>query len=154
MQGKIRNLGVILWAFGIVIAWAGCHHTPEVIIHPQAGAPVRVPVELALSLEARNRGLMYRRDLPPNGGMIFVFPASSEQTFWMKNTPLPLDMIFIGDDLVVVGIVENAVPFSTGLVGVGRPSRYVLEVHAGFAKAHQLRAGDRVEFKDVPPATS
>jgi uncharacterized protein len=92
---------------------------------------------------------MYRHDLAADAGMLFVFPETADQAFWMKNTPLPLDMIFIGEDLVVVGIVENAIPFSTRLLRVARPSRYVLEVHAGFSAANRIGPGDRVEFRNL-----
>jgi uncharacterized membrane protein (UPF0127 family) len=68
----------------------------------------------------------------------------------MKNTPLSLDIIFIAEDLRIVGAVERAVPFSTKQVGVREPSRYVLEVNAGFVERHGIEAGDKVEFRNVP----
>lgn len=77
--------------------------------------------------------------------MLFVFPDSAVRSFWMKNTPLALDLIFI-DESRVVGIIENAVPFSLVSRSVGVPSRYVLEVHAGFARRHGIETGDRVEL--------
>jgi hypothetical protein len=122
---------------------------PEVVIHVGAGSEVHVPVELASTEQDRARGLMYRRDLGADAGMLFVFPKTADHPFWMKNTPLPLDMIFIGEDLVVVGIVENAIPFSTRSLGVARPSRYVLEVHAGFSARNGIGPGDRVEFRNL-----
>lgn len=147
-------MGLLIGTVLAVSVAAGCRRASEVVLHPRNGAAVRVPVELALTPEARSRGLMYRRDLPANAGMIFVFPITGELSFWMKNTPLPLDIIFIGEDLVVAGIVERAVPFDERPLGVKRRSRYVLEVHAGFAQRHGLSAGDRVEFVGVPAAAS
>jgi uncharacterized membrane protein (UPF0127 family) len=110
---------------------------------------VAVQVEVADTPDARARGLMYRRDLPADGGMLFVFPSETEQQFWMKNTPLPLDMVFIGKELRIVGIVADTRPFTTTPAGVATPSQYVLEVHAGFCAGHGIAAGDRVEFLRV-----
>ena len=131
------------------VAFAACTEQASVVIHTQ-GAPVTVPVEVAGTPEARTRGLMYRRDLRADAGMLFVFPTEGPQSFWMKNTPLPLDMIFIGADRRIVGIVADTTPFSLTPRGVDAPSQYVLEVHAGFAAQHGIRAGDRVEFRSVP----
>ena len=111
---------------------------------------VRVTIEVAATPDARAHGLMYRRDLGADAGMLFVFPSASEQRFRMKNTPLPLDMIFIGADRRIVGIVADTRPFSTTTLGVPGQSKYVLEVNAGFSAKHGLAAGDLVEFADVP----
>jgi len=130
----------------------GCERLPEVVIHVPGGTEVHVPVELAVTSQERARGLMYRRDLPSGAGMLFVFPETADHSFWMKNTPLPLDMIFISEDLHVVGIVESTVPFSTRPLRVDQPSRYVLEVHAGFAARKSIASGARVEFRNFRPA--
>lgn len=114
-----------------------------------AHGPVAVKVEVADTPDARAHGLMYRRDLAPDAGMLFIFPAASEQQFWMKNTPLPLDMVFIGADRRIVGIVADTRPFSTNPLGVSAPSRYVLEVHAGFCASHGIATGDAMEFIGV-----
>lgn len=135
------------WAWALV---AACTTGPDVVIRPQDGAPVRVRVEVALTPAARERGLMYRTKLADNAGMLFVFPDDADHRFWMKNTPLALDMVFIDREFTIVGIVENAVPFSTASVGAGQSSRYVLEVNAGFARRHRLRVGDPVRFRGVP----
>jgi len=89
---------------------------------------------------------MYRRDLGASAGMLFVFPNESDQQFWMKNTPLPLDMVFIGKQRRIVGIVPEARPFATSSLGVGVPSQYVLEVNGGFCARHGINTGDTVEF--------
>jgi len=81
--------------------------------------------------------------------MIFLFPGQSEQTFWMKNTPIPLDMIFINRELKIVGIVEQAVPFSLDPRSVGAPSQYVLEINGGLAKRNGIQPGDRVSFAGI-----
>jgi uncharacterized membrane protein (UPF0127 family) len=82
--------------------------------------------------------------------MIFLFPREAEQTFWMKNTPIPLDMIFINDERRIVGIAQEAVPFSLDPRSVGRPSRFVLEINGGLSKRYGIRPGAAVLFQDVP----
>jgi uncharacterized membrane protein (UPF0127 family) len=95
---------------------------------------------------------MYRKELGAMAGMLFVFDAATEHAFWMKNTVLPLDMIFLGEDRKVVGIVKDAVPFTTTSRTVGVPSRYVLEVNAGFSAKPGIQTGDLVTFEHVPAA--
>lgn len=147
MTSRYRLIWLGLLWLGIL---AGCTQRPTVVVQTPHGQ-VAVPVEVADTPERRMRGLMYRTDLPEDGGMIFLFPQDADQSFWMKNTPLPLDMIFISRERQIVGIVHDTKPFSLEPRGVGRPSRYVLEVHAGFAAKHGLAEGQRVEFRDVPP---
>jgi uncharacterized membrane protein (UPF0127 family) len=137
----------------LVVLLAGCSRTPQVLIHTSNGAEIRVPVELAVTDGERRRGLMYRRDLDANAGMLFIFPETAHQPFWMKNTPLSLDMIFIAEDMHIVGVVENTVPFSTKQVGVKHPSRYVLEVNAGFVERSGIAAGDKIELRNVSRTT-
>ncbi len=97
------------------------------------------------------QGLMYRTNLGADAGMLFLFPKESEQSFWMKNTPTALDMIFINSSRQIVGIINDAQPFTLAPRSVGLPSRYVLEVHAGYAAKHRIAAGQGVDFIDVPP---
>ncbi len=118
---------------------------PRVIIHG-ANGPAAVDVELAKSDGARARGLMFRTSLALDTGMLFLFEGDENRTFWMRNTLLPLDMIFIAGDLTVAGIVADATPQTDTARTIGRPSRYVLEVNAGWAAAHGVRPGDRVEI--------
>jgi uncharacterized membrane protein (UPF0127 family) len=106
-------------------------------------------VEIADTPDTRARGLMYRRDLGANAGMLFVFPNESDQQFWMKNTPLALDMVFIGKQRHIVGIVPEARPFTTNSLGVGVSSQYVLEMNGGFCARHGISTGDAVEFVRV-----
>ncbi len=111
-------------------------------------------VEVAHTPDTRTRGLMYRRDLAVDAGMLFLFPKEEERRFWMKNTPLPLDMIFIGASRTIVGIIPDTRPFSTQSLGVAAPAQYVLEVHAGFCARHGIAAGDTIEFVHLPDTAS
>jgi uncharacterized membrane protein (UPF0127 family) len=127
---------------------------PLVVLEPPGRDPVTVRVEIARSYAETRRGLMFREELAPDAGMLFLFRRPREQTFWMLNTPIPLDMIFIGSDMRVLGVVENAEPRSGEERGVDGDSQFVLEVNGGFARAHGIGAGTRVRFEhvdDVPP---
>lgn len=116
------------------------------------GREIAVRVEVADTPQARSLGLMYRKELAPDQGMIFFFERDADHRFWMKNTAIPLDMIFISADGHVVGIQHDAEPYSLKPLGVGTPSRVVLEVHAGFAREHGIRPGHRVTYRGITSA--
>jgi uncharacterized membrane protein (UPF0127 family) len=118
-----------------------------IVILESEGRTVRVEVEVARTPEQRTRGLMFRKELKPHHGMLFIFDREEQQSFWMKNTYIPLDMIFIDDGLKVVGVVENAEPMTTVSRRVDGPSRYVLEVRGGFAGSQGIAAGTRVKLE-------
>ena len=98
-------------------------------------------VETALSNDEMATGLMYRKSMPEENGMIFVFPSPRNTAFWMKNTYIPLDMIFIDENNKISGIVENVPPLSEDLVYSPAKTKAVLELNAGTAKAKNLRKG-------------
>ena len=81
--------------------------------------------------------------------MLFIFPQEIPLNFWMKNTPLPLDIIYINTDFSIVHIAENTMPYSTAQIPSKHPAKYVLEVNAGFCRQRGIVAGDRVEFFQV-----
>jgi uncharacterized protein len=140
----------------LVLACASPKGAPEtsasparVIVETAAGHRHAVRVELARTDAQRERGLMNRERLEPDAGMLFLFDSSAVHAFWMKNTLIPLDMIFIDDSGRIVGIVERAEPLTLVNRDVGVPSRYVLEVNGGWAAAHGVAPGDRVRFENV-----
>lgn len=98
-------------------------------------------VELALDGEEQQRGLMFRRHMHEDWGMLFVYPGDLPLQFWMKNTLIPLDMVFIHSSGRVVGVVENAEPLTLTPRGVGQAARYVLELNAGTARARGIGQG-------------
>jgi uncharacterized membrane protein (UPF0127 family) len=106
-------------------------------------------VELASTDEERSRGLMFRKELATDRGMLFDFRHERPVTMWMRNTYVPLDMFFIGANGVVVNIAHDTVPLSERTVEAAAPVRYVLEVAAGTAKRIGAVAGDRVRHKDI-----
>src|SRR5246500_2425401 len=100
-------------------------------------------VEMASTPEEQAKGLMFRRQLPEGQGMLFDFHEEQPTSFWMKNTYIPLDMIFIRADGRILRIAENTVPLSEALVPSGGPVRAVLEVIGGTARKLGIAAGDR-----------
>ncbi|MBM4279703.1 MAG: DUF192 domain-containing protein [Deltaproteobacteria bacterium] len=123
-----------------------------VVIVEGAGGPQRFRAQLAVTPEAREKGLMFVEHLDDDAGMIFFFERQQQLSFWMKNTYIPLDMLFIDEDLVVKGIVENAEPLTTTSRRIEGPTRFVLELRGGTARRLGLAAGDRVRFEGVPAA--
>ena len=122
---------------------------PTVTLMPEGKPEVRVTVALARTSEEQRRGLMYVQHLPVDAGMLFLMGGDAVQSFWMKNTLIPLDMIFIRADGTVAGVVESAEPKTLTSRSVGRISRHVLEVNGGFAKAHGIGEGTRVTYEHV-----
>ncbi len=137
-------------AAAVLTLAAACGHAEPTAVIATARGPVDVRLEVAATAAARERGLMYRTSLADGHGMLFVFPAEQDHAFWMKNTLIPLDLLFIGGDGRIVGIHAEARPLSTAPIAVGRPSRWVLEVPGGFAARRGIRVGDRVELRGVP----
>ena len=115
-----------------------------------SGRNVPFRVELARSEPEREKGLMYREQMDADAGMLFVFERPAPLTFWMKNTFIPLDMIFIGADRHIVGIVENAEPRTLSARRVDGVSEYVLEINGGLSAKLGIHAGEAVSFTGVP----
>ncbi len=125
---------------------------PAVVIHTRDNSERTVHVEVARNDATRMRGLMFRREMADDHGMIFVFHEAAHQTFWMHNTLIPLDMIFIRPDRTILGIVRNATPETDDPRDVPGDSQYVLEVNGGWCQRNNVNAGDRLELIDVGPS--
>lgn len=106
-------------------------------------------VEIADDDEKRMRGLMFRTDLPQNSAMLFVFERPRMITMWMRNTPLPLDMLFLDEQGIVKNIHKNAQPFSESLISSGIEASFVVELHAGDSDRLGIQKGDKVLHKRV-----
>lgn len=104
-------------------------------------------VEIADTEAERSQGLMCRRTMAPDHGMLFDFQSEKPVYFWMKNTILPLDMIFVASDGRIVAIAPNTTPFSVAPVGPGAPVQAVLELNAGRAAALGIAPGDRLKHR-------
>ena len=121
--------------------------TGEVVLRTPGAPDATVRVEFALTPADQERGLMFRRELDADAGMLFVFdPPERRHSFWMRNTLIPLDMIFVGADLQVVGVVERAEPLTETAREVASPCAYVLEVNGGYAGEHGIVPGTRLEI--------
>jgi uncharacterized membrane protein (UPF0127 family) len=101
-------------------------------------------VEMATTDKEREQGLMYRKELPDGKGMLFDFSPEQQISMWMKNTYIPLDMIFIRADGRILRIAENTEPHSLAIISSGGPAKGVLEVIAGTARKYGIAPGDRV----------
>ena len=140
----------------LTIAANACSHSseaqrrgePEVVLATRAGEQ-HVKVEIARSDPERQRGLMYRQKLDGGRGMIFLFEHPEPLKFWMKNTYIPLDMIFIGADKHVVYVEENAEPLTLQSRGPDEDTQFVLEVPGGWSRAHGVERGVAVKFVDI-----
>jgi hypothetical protein len=122
---------------------------PEAGLEPltivTASGPHKFSVEVMRTDEERARGLMFRRFMPQDRGMLFDFKRTEPVAMWMKNTYLPLDMVFIDKSGRVVNVAQNAEPLSERIIPSGAPVYSVLELNAGVARALGLKSGDRVE---------
>jgi uncharacterized membrane protein (UPF0127 family) len=136
----------------LLAALNGCEHPrtvekaqPEVVF-TGGGGELRVKVELARTEAERERGLMFRQSLPPGTGMLFLFPHPERLKFWMKNTYIPLDMVFLDANRRVIAIEENAQPLSLNPRGPDQDAKYVVEVPGGWARSHGISPGIDVRF--------
>jgi len=156
-RGLVLLGAVALGAAGAACKTDGSRSTPA---PPAAAAPTvtidtggrQLPfrVEVAVTASEHERGLMYRQHMDADAGMLFVFDKPRPQVFWMKNTYIPLDMIFIGADQRIVGVVENAAPETETPRQVDGPSQYVLEIGGGLSGRLGIRSGQLVEFRAIP----
>ena len=133
-----------------------CPRDPESVIRaptvvnltfPDAAPGTALTAELVSTPRDTARGLMYRTSLAEDRGMLFDLRTREDHQFWMHNTCIPLDLLYLDDDGLVVGIVENAPTLNDEPRGVGCPSRYVLEVNAGWARRHGVKAGQFIPLR-------
>jgi len=110
-----------------------------------ASGPESFQVEIAKDEATRARGLMYRRFMRDDRGMLFEFPVDEPVSFWMKNTYIPLDMIFIAPDGTIVRVAADAQPLSETIIPSGAPCVGVLEINGGLAAKLGVKAGDKVK---------
>jgi len=111
---------------------------------------IKIEAQLAQTILQQTKGLMNVKNLPENQGMLFVFLDESRKSFWMKNTYIPLDLIFISRDKKIVEIKENFEPCqqkNCPSYTSQKKAKYVLEVNGGFCQKHQIKEGDEVRFE-------
>jgi uncharacterized membrane protein (UPF0127 family) len=107
---------------------------------------ISIFIEIAEDDYSREKGLMYRRNIPDTVGMLFVFPEEDYHSFWMKNTPSPLDILYVDGFGKIVRIYENTEPYSEESIPSGELAQYVVEVKGGFCSVHHITTNHRIEF--------
>ena len=148
-RSKSKRLGLLL----ICLLLAGCAGREPAAVFSTPAGPKRVLLELATTEAERNRGLMFRTRLDQDRGMLFVFEEADRPAFWMKNTFLSLDILFLSREGIVVDLFEELPPCPMEpcpRYAPRLPSRYVLEVPGGFVAQHAVRKGDRVRLENMP----
>ena len=107
---------------------------------------IKIEIEIADTRDKIENGLMYRRSLPDKAGLLFVYKQSKPLFFWMKNTYIPLDIIFADENMQIVTIYKNTKPLSEDLIPSYRDSMYAIEVNAGFCDKYGIKTGDYINF--------
>ncbi|MEW5841787.1 MAG: DUF192 domain-containing protein [Bacteroidota bacterium] len=107
----------------------------------------KLDIEIADDEQSRETGLMFRDKMEQNQGMLFLFPKEDMQAFWMKNTILPLDIIFVNSKMEIVKIQKNAVPYSEKSLPSVKPAQYVVEVNAGYCDKLGISEGDKIVWR-------
>lgn len=107
----------------------------------------KLTIEIADNDIETTQGLMYRRTMPDSCGMLFIFPDSEPRNFWMRNTYLPLDILFLDESKKIVTIQANRTPFSEEQIPSYQDAKYVLEVNAGYCKRKGVGKGDIIDFR-------
>lgn len=149
----------ILLALCIALGTLGCNSASSLptvkteIVSADGRSLGTFVVEVATTGEERAKGLMFRRELAPQKGMLFLFPDERQLSFWMKNTLIPLDMVFVSRDWRVVGIIERATPLSEESRGVPQPSQYVLEFIGGTVARLGINVGATVKVHGELPVS-
>lgn len=124
---------------------------PEPLVAATSKGDVSFRIEIADEPAERAMGLMFRKDLADDQGMLFVFDQTQPVGFWMKNTPLPLDLLFVGTDGTVHDI-QQGTPFSEAVIAAVEPVRFVLELKAGTAVKTGVRVGDKLRHRVIAQA--
>ena len=145
----LRRFCVLLMAIFLAGTLAACGQGEDrLVLHTASGAHV-FTVEVVDTPETRSQGLMFRQELAPDAGMLFDYRREQPASFWMRNTFIPLDMIFIGADGVVKSIHVNARPHDVTPITSSVPVQFVLEIPGGRSVEIGLKPGDRMEHVRV-----
>lgn len=109
-----------------------------------------IAIEVADDNAQRNQGLMYRSSMVDSTGMLFIFEKAQEQSFWMKNTKIPLDIMYVDEDSTIFMIYKSVMPYSEKSIPSGDDALYVVEVNGGFSNRHSIEEGDKIAFELLP----
>jgi uncharacterized membrane protein (UPF0127 family) len=144
-----------LLLFGLSAAEGGTQETVQrdgelQFLRQDGSSVVSITIEIADTPEARIKGLMERWSLPDLHGMLFIFDRPEMQRFWMHNTPLSLDMIFVDEHRRILNMSEATTPMSKQTYSSRGPAKYVVEVKAGFSKRHGIQEGMSIQWQARP----
>lgn len=109
----------------------------------------QIDIELATNDQERAQGLMDRKSMSDTQGMLFIFPHEEEQSFWMKNTYISLDIIYINEKKEIVSVQKYTTPLSEESLPSFKKAQYVLEVNAGFCDKYHIAYGDKISYKEI-----
>ena len=141
----VPRLAALLLSASVFVGSAAAQGAPQMNLQRvklSAGMHL-IDAQVALTAEQRQIGLMFREEMPPTEGMLFVFEQPSKQCFWMKNTPLPLTAAFVADDGTIVNLADMK-PQTTESHCSNKPVRYVLEMNVGWFAKKGIKAGSRL----------
>lgn len=147
---RSARVGALSVSIILSLTLAACSQEDRLVLHTATG-DYPFKVEFAETPAEHAKGLMYRQELAKDAGMLFDFHAEQPVSFWMQNTFIPLDMVFVGADGVVKNIHVNARPLDTTAIPSGGPVQYVLEIAGGRSKEIGLAVGDKMETGRVSP---
>lgn len=146
---------LIFALLNFVLAFSACTESklPEIraILETPSGAEIDLTLETAKTNAERAKGLMFRKHLEDKKGMIFLFNQEIDHHFWMKNTYISLDLLYLDSNLKVVGIVEKLTPLSEESRGVGVPNKYVVELPAGNVAKYGIKVGSVLKINGELP---
>ena len=146
---RFLPLGFIGWLVAALVFGAAAANAEPLVIHA-GGSAYQFEVEVVTTPETRAQGLMFRKAMPTNAGMLFIYPGEQAVSFWMKNTLIPLDMLFLKADGSIARIAHNAVPLDETPIPSNAAVKAVLEVNGGTAATLGIKEGDKVEYQTQP----
>ena len=151
MSKLTKSFLYLLTVVTIFVCLSGIAFSETLIVYSEKGSETcRLDVELAVNPADQAKGLMFRKSMDDNAGMFFIFDRDETRHFWMRNTLISLDMIFIDNKYIVVDIHRGAKPLDEKVISSRKPARYVLEVNAGKADKCRIKPGTKVKLVKSP----
>ena len=141
-------ISVLFFLFFVLITVLNAQETNNIIIKNNY-KDIYFNVEIARKKIDRDKGLMFRKNLNLDKGMLFIFPNESKVSMWMKNTLVPLDIIFISKNYKIVDIINNAKAMSKDILTSKVKAKYALEINAGLVKKLNIKIGNNIYFEEV-----
>jgi len=120
----------------------------ELTFADTSGQLVKIDIQIARTEFDRQLGLMFRKSMNDNQGMLFIFPGNRIRSFWMRNTEISLDMIFADSSGTILNIAKNTTPYSDDSYSSNGPAKFVVEVKGGFTDRHNIKQGDKISWTE------